>query len=62
MMPDDDIHGYSAELDEELQYILEEYRGGRVSVKQLMRLIDVSCREHLEIRLNVREGESRQED
>ena len=39
---------YSDDLDQEIRFILEEYRDGNLSVYQLMKLIDATCREHLE--------------
>ena len=46
----DSLNDYSHELDEELKLILEEYRKGQLSVDELLKLIDVSCRDYLEFK------------
>jgi hypothetical protein len=43
---------YSEELENELNLILAEYRNGLISVKQMLKLIDISCKEHLENKEN----------
>lgn len=43
---------YSEELENELNLILEEYRNGLISVKQMLKLIDISCKEHLDQKEN----------
>lgn len=42
---------YSQELDNELKTILEEYRAGTISIKHMLELVDMACREHLDSRM-----------
>ena len=42
---------YSKELDEELKLLLQEYRDGKISVKDLLKLVDTSCRDHLDFKI-----------
>lgn len=39
---------YSEELENQLNLILEEYRNGMITVQQMLKLIDIACRDHLE--------------
>jgi len=39
---------YSKKLDIDLRLLLTEYRDGKISVKELLKLVDVACRDHLD--------------
>ena len=46
---DDHInYEYSTELDQEIRIILQEFREGKINAKQLLDLIDMSCREYFD--------------
>jgi hypothetical protein len=47
---------YSKELDEEIRFILEEYRDGHLSVYSMLKLIDVTCREHMDFKIEKNDG------
>jgi len=39
---------YSIDLDEQLKLLLQEYREGEITTKQLLKLVDMACRDHME--------------
>ena len=41
---------YSKKLDDDIKLLLQEYRAGLLTVEELLKLIDMACRDNIDFR------------
>jgi len=49
-LPEENEDSYDPVLDDELKLLLIEYRDGKLTVAQLLQLIDSACRDYLDFK------------